>query len=87
MKKFLLLAVVAVFSTATVAAFGQNTTPPALKRSGFSKLTLGEERFSFRNANRFIDDPAVVHRLETGLRMEKAAIGLGIGGAGVMAGG
>ena len=50
-----------------------------LARKGFNRLIINGQKFSFRDTNRFIDDPAVVLRLQKGLRMEKAAIGLGVG--------
>ena len=83
MKKllFLLLAAFAILTTAD-AANAQNLT-----RKSFNRLIINGQKFSFKDANRFIDSPETVARLQKGLRMEKAAIGLGIGGTGVFAGG
>jgi hypothetical protein len=85
MKNFFLLALSAVFAVSASSVFGQGNSGYSdnfiqngvLKRVGFSKLKMGEQRFSFTEANRFIADPEMARKLRIGLILEKVAIGLG----------
>lgn len=54
---------------------------PGLKRTGFTKFAIDGREFSFRDANKFIGDAETMARLRMGIRLEKAAIGLGVVGA------
>jgi hypothetical protein len=84
MKKFLMLTLLALFASTDL--FGQGNLNFAesfpqnivLRRAGFSKLKMGDEKFSFAQANKFIADADVIRKLQSGLRLEKAAIGFGV---------
>ena len=82
----MMFAVFTVF--AAVSAFGQDLQPAGfdtgvsitggvLKRTGFSKLAIGEQTFSFRNINSRIEDSYITDRLKKGFNLEKTAIGIG----------
>jgi hypothetical protein len=87
MKKFLMLTLSAVF--ATISVFGQSNPNYAsgsaenhvLKRAGFSKLKIGDQKISFAEADVFLADANIARRLTSGLRLEKFAIGFGVAGA------
>ena len=82
-QKFLLLTLLAVF--AAVSAFGQTDGQKVmLHRAGFTHLSMDGQVFSFREANRYIDNPETLFKLRRGLRLEKAAIGLGLFSVAVM---
>jgi hypothetical protein len=86
MKKFLMLSLLALF--ASTSLFGQanlnfaesSSQNTVFKRAGFSKLRIGDEKFSFARADEFLADAEVARRLKSGLRLEKLAIGFGVGG-------
>ncbi len=59
----------------------------ALKRSGFGRFKIGEQKFSLQNAGSYIADPYTVSRLRKGLARERTAIALGVSGAAAFAGG
>jgi hypothetical protein len=63
----------------------QKIAPPQLIRLGSNRFAIGDSPvFSFQDANRFIADPYIVERLRRGVNMKRAAIGLGIGGTGLV---
>lgn len=98
-KRILLSALFVLFTA--ILAFGQDLPPMSpikfdtgtsiangvLKRSGFSRLSIGEQKFHFREAGRSIADYDLVKRLNNGFRLEKAAIWLGASGAVLFGGG
>jgi hypothetical protein len=50
-----------------------------------NRFSIGNKLFDFQAAGRFIDDPETVRRLMSGVRQERAALGLGIAGTASMA--
>jgi hypothetical protein len=85
-KLFLLFTLLAVLSASSVTA--QMTTPELnldtpltsnlLKRSGFSRFTIGEQSFSFRKAGYYIEDWDTAIMLRRGIIQQRVAVGFGI---------
>ncbi len=78
-QKLLLSALLLLFAVSS--ALGQDLAvkhDTELIRSGFTKFTVGGQRFSFRDAGKYIGDAGTIDRIRKGLIMEKTAIGLGV---------
>jgi hypothetical protein len=87
MKKLpiLLITFLAVFTTSSVVAqevsqFNADIplTNNLLKRSGFSRFTIGEQSFSFRKAGYYIEDWDTAIMLRRGVIQQRVALGFGI---------
>ncbi len=76
------LALLAMF--AVLPVFGQDLAAKydvGLKRSGFTRFSVAGQKFSYRDAGKYIDDAETIGRIMKGIKMEKAALGLGVSGA------